>query len=254
MTSTHIKLPKFDTQWALFLDVDGTLLDIAPQPDGVTVTTDLLDILSGLSLYGNGAIALISGRPISELDTMFSPIRICIAGLHGLERRDYEGRIHSHQMPDGDFQVVKRKLVEFAGQYPGILIEDKGPSIAVHYRLAPQHRQLLENVIRDCMDKITRDFHLQSGKMVFEIKPKGKDKGTAIAEFIEEKPFLHRKPVFIGDDITDEDGFMVINQIGGYSIKVGEGPTLARWRLDDSHAVQYWLASYLSFLQTQGTQ
>jgi trehalose 6-phosphate phosphatase len=90
--------------------------------------------------------------------------------------------------------------------------------------------------------------------MVFEIKPKGKDKGTAIAEFIEEKPFLHRKPVFIGDDITDEDGFMVINQIGGYSIKVGEGPTLARWRLDDSHAVQYWLASYLSFLQTQGTQ
>ena len=251
MTSTHIKLPDFDTPWALFLDVDGTLLDIAPQPDGVTVTKDLLDLLSGLSSYVNGALALISGRPVSELDIMFSPERFCIAGLHGLERRDFEGRVHSHQVHNGNFQEVKTKLVEFARQYTGVIVEDKGVSIAIHYRQAPEHRHTLENLVRNCIDRMAGNYHLQSGKMVFEIKPKGRDKGTAITEYMQEYPFLNRKPVFIGDDITDEDGFLVINRMGGYSLKVGSGSTHALWNLNDSFEVKNWLASYLSFLKNQ---
>lgn len=243
--------PEFARGWALFLDVDGTLLDLADHPDQVSVSPLLLGIISRLDAHNDGALALISGRPITSLDRLFSPMRFCMAGQHGLERRDYGGLIHRHDMPNGHFREVKDCLYHFAADHPGIIFEDKTSSVAIHYRQAPGLLPELEKTVQACMEEINDDFHLQAGKMVFEIKPRGKDKGTAIAEFVGESPFNQRMPVFIGDDVTDEDGFNMVNELGGHTIKVGAGETRARWRLGDSSAVQNWLASYLDFLINQ---
>ena len=245
------QLPGFEPDWAVFLDVDGTLLELALHPGHVKVSEGLLDVLGELKLLTNGAIALISGRPISELDSLFHPLHFCMAGQHGLERRDVNGQIHHHPIPDGDFDKIRGILAEFAANHPGIIIEDKTSSIAMHYRQAPHYLPPLEAVINSCMERIADDFHLQKGKKVFEIKPHGKDKGTAISEFMQEPPFLGRKPIFIGDDITDEDGFMIVNQLGGYTIKVGAGDTLAKWKLKDSNAVSEWLESYNIYMESQ---
>ena len=240
--------PEFESDWALFLDVDGTLLELAAHPSHVDVSKDLLDILFELKKRTNGALALISGRPISELDSLFQPLHICIAGQHGLERRDARDHVHKHPMPNGDFDVIREVLAEFAANHPGVVIEDKTSSISMHYRQASHYRLPLETVISNCMRQIGDNFHLITGKMVFEIKPRGKDKGTAINEFMLEPPFKGRKPVFIGDDVTDEDGFMIVNKLGGYTIKVGVGYTSAKWRLIDARAVSEWLISYNNYL------
>ncbi|NNE38306.1 MAG: trehalose-phosphatase, partial [Gammaproteobacteria bacterium] len=202
-------VPEFSNDWALFLDVDGTLIDFAPRPDQVSVSKELLDILDDLRIQTGDAIALISGRPIHDLDQLFNPVKFPMAGQHGLERRDVNGAIHLHSMPDGEFSRVKDSIIEFAKNKDNLIIEDKQHSIAIHYRQAQEHRDELEIFLEACMKKIGMNFHLQSGKMVYEIKPHGKDKGSAIQEFIIEQPFIGRLPVFIGDDVTDEDGFEV---------------------------------------------
>ena len=244
--------PPLQPNWAFFLDVDGTLLDLASRPDKVVLKPRLSGVLSGLQDKTSGAVALISGRSIVDLDNLFSPLRLPLAGQHGLERRDADGVHHHHALPDGEFRQFKEELRRFAGANPGVLVEDKNFSVAVHFRQAPDKESLVESVINQYMPGLHEDFHLQRGKMVFEIKPGGKDKGTAIGEFMEEPPFRRRVPVFIGDDVTDEDGFHTVNLLGGHSIKVGPGETVAQWRLADSDSVLDWLISYLSFTEQAG--
>ena len=230
---------------AFFLDVDGTLLELASQPDEVVLKPGLCETLQMLRAAAGEALALISGRAIADLDRLFNPLIFPAAGQHGLERRDYSGVIHRHAPADGAFDHLRATLSNIAAAHPGILLEDKGFSLAVHYRQDPQQEKPLESVLTEFIKTRINEYRLQRGKLVYEVIPGGRNKGTAIEEFMSESPFTGKVPVFIGDDVTDEDGFACVNELGGYSIKVGAGKSRAHWRLAGSEAVLVWLQSYV---------
>ncbi|MFL6582218.1 MAG: trehalose-phosphatase [Burkholderiales bacterium] len=248
-TLDHERVPQFADNWALFLDVDGTLLDIAQNPDGVTVSRGLYCMLEVAHRLNGHAVALISGRNLSDLDRLFGPMQFPAAGQHGLERRDSLGRITRATDRLNRISCAAQALEQEARLREGILVEHKGLSLALHYRSAPELREWAEFTMRELLSRLGREFQLIAGKMVYELKPGGRDKGTAIADFMMEAPFAGRVPVFIGDDATDEDGFTVVNLAGGHSIKVGHGDSRARWHLCDAHSVRRWLTAYTEFLQ-----
>ena len=243
------RVPQFADNWALFLDVDGTLLDIAQNPDGVTVSRELHCMLEVAHRLNGHAVALISGRKLSDLDRLFGPMHYPAAGQHGLERRDSLGCVTRATDRLDRISRAARALDEQARVREGILVEHKGLSLALHYRGAPELREWAEFTMRELLSRLGPEFQLIAGKMVYELKPGGRDKGTAIADFMLESPFAGRVPVFIGDDLTDEDGFTVVNLAGGHSIKVGHGDSLARWHLCDAHSVRRWLTAYTEFLE-----
>lgn len=226
---------------AMFLDIDGTLVQLAERPDAVRIDGDLHALLEELRRATQGAIALISGRSIADVDALFAPARFAMAGQHGAERRSADGTVHFHAPLAARLGERAAMLRRLAADHPGLLLEEKGASLALHYRQAPSLAQLAEREARQAVVALGDDFELQAGKLVFEVKPSGKDKGTAIDEFMAEPPFSGRRPVFVGDDLTDELGFERVNRIGGESVKVGPGPTCARWRLADAAAVRRWL-------------
>lgn len=227
--------------WAFFLDVDGTLLEIADTPSAVRVDLDLLELIGNLWRDSGGALALVSGRSISDLEELLGARRIPLAGQHGLERRDAAGRLWIHAAPPDAKCAIKEALQPVLLRHPGLLLEDKGLTLALHYRLAPH----LAAYAHRLMERFTREaggaLELQKGKRVIEIKPAGIDKGTAVAEYLAESPFRGRLPVFIGDDLNDEHGFAEVNRIGGISIKVGPGRSCAAYHLPGIAAVRCWL-------------
>lgn len=227
---------------ALFLDVDGTLIEIAETPHSVYVPDEVRALLVDLDRQLQGAIALISGRSIADLDGLFAPLRFCASGVHGCERREATGHIVRPDVPPEMLHEARLELQHFVAQRPGLILEDKGFGLAVHFRLAPQFgAEVIEKMQRVCRS-LGPAFALQAGKLVLEIHPAGFTKGTSIAAFMQQAPFSGRLPVFLGDDITDEDGFKVVNEHGGISIKVGDAPTtLARRRLADVHEARRWL-------------
>ncbi len=233
--------PDLTVHTALFLDVDGTLVEIAAQPHEVVLTPELKPVLRQLQGVLDGAIALVSGRSIADVDRLCAPMYFPVAGQHGIERRDAQGRYHVLQESNPDFEQARNWMMHQASKHPGLLLEDKGLSIALHYRNAPELAGQVKDWMWRIMDRLGGRYHLQEGKMVMEIRPIGMDKGRAIAAFMDEAPFRGRHPVFIGDDLTDEDGFAMINQLKGYSIKVGPGPTGARFRMPTPAAVASWL-------------
>jgi trehalose 6-phosphate phosphatase len=238
--------PAADAGWAFFFDIDGTLLEIAETPSGVRVDAELVAMIRRLHDYTGGAVALISGRRVADVDALFPGLRLPIAGQHGLERRDAAGGGHRHD-PDGvDWPWLKALVKGTLDGIDGLLLEDKGLTLAVHFRQNPAQ----EGRVAEALGRIVADagaaVKLQPGKCVLEVKPSGRDKGTAIAEFMSEPPFRGRHPVFVGDDVTDEYGFRMVNDLGGDSIKVGAGESDARWRLDDVAAVRDWLAGVLA--------
>jgi trehalose 6-phosphate phosphatase len=247
-----VRLPPFQPGWALFLDVDGTLLDIAERPD--QVDTHKVDgaLVEGLQRAAGGALALISGRSLAQLDVMFAPLCLPAAGQHGYERRDAQGRRHRHRFPVERLRAAKLHLSDFASRHRGVVVEDKGASIALHYRLAPHLGEDALRIMREAAAPLADSVQVQAGKMVWELKPAGADKGMAIDEFMREPPFAGRTPVFLGDDVTDEHGFRVVNRLGGHSIKVGAGDTEARWRLLDPAAARAWLREWLNGLAAEG--
>lgn len=227
---------------ALFLDVDGTLLQIAPHPDAVRVPPGLLPQLDRLAARTGGALALVSGRSIDDLDRLFAPLRLPCAGVHGLERRTAAAVVH-RQDAAALLAPLRPPLVAFVRAHDGLLLEDKGQSLALHFRNAPDRACDAEALLRRLIADNGGALNLKGGKMVWEAVPASADKGTAIAAFMQEPPFAGRRPVFVGDDMTDEDGFAVVNAMGGVSIRVGrrEVPTAARHRLRDEAAVFDWL-------------
>ncbi len=233
-------LSKAEPSRALFLDIDGTLLALAATPTGVTVDRDLKQTLGELHAATGGAIALISGRRIGEVDSLFAPLRLPTAGQHGVERRDGSGVVHRHTSPSHRFDAIKTRLAPLLARHPALLLEDKGLTLAIHYRQVPSLGGHLHRLLREWVNS-AQAFRLQPGKMVLEILPTGNDKGISIMEFMSERPFRGRVPVFLGDDVTDEYGFSVVNAMNGYSIKVGPGRSAARWRLRNAHAVCSWL-------------
>lgn len=234
-------VPELSPGAAFFLDVDGTLVEFADRPHEVRIDDDLDRLLNELHSAAGGALALISGRSVSDVDRLFASRRFCVAGQHGAERRDSSGMVHRHGLPLARLRTAGDTLRRFSEAHPALVLEDKGMNLALHYRMAPHLATNVHGAVQDIVKDLGEEFEVQRGKMVFEIKPSGKDKGTAISEFMKEKPFRDRVPVFIGDDQTDEYGFRIVNRLGGHSVKVGKGPTAARWRLPDAATVRAWL-------------
>jgi trehalose 6-phosphate phosphatase len=228
--------------WAVFLDVDGTLLDIADTPHAVVVPEVLPGTLHQLQQRLGGALALISGRSIQTLDALFAPLQLPAAGIHGNERRTAQGAL---LYPAIDAQLLlqaQQLLAAFAATHEGLLLEDKGHALALHFRLAPQLQPQVEQIMQSTQALLGAAFTLQAGKSVLELRPSGADKGQAVRAFMQEAPFAGRTPLYVGDDVTDEAAFEQVNLMQGLSIRVGSpAPTLALHRLDTVAAVHAWL-------------
>ncbi|MBO0141061.1 trehalose-phosphatase [Agrobacterium sp. Ap1] len=213
-------LRDFD-RWALFLDIDGTLIDLAATPDGIVVPPNLPTTLHTISKKLGGALALVTGRALPYADRLFEPYRFPIAGLHGAERRMSDGLIE-RVTATPEFEVLKERLATEAAGLDGVLIEDKGAAIGAHYRQAPQLQAQLEALMERAAIDAGSDFILQRGKMVIELRPARASKGEAVRHFLSEPCFEGRLPVAIGDDLTDEAMFATANALGGLSIRIGE--------------------------------
>ena len=238
-------VPSWRPDWAFFLDFDGTLIDIAVTPESVAATPTEIGLLGALHRATGGALALISGRSIARMDELFSPLVLPAAGPHGAERRDAQGRRHRYRFPAQALRPVAGGIRNFAARHRGLVFEDKGASVALHYRLAPELASAAFEAVREAAEPLGDAVEVQGGKMVVELKPAGCDKGRAIESFMQEPPFAGRVPVFIGDDLTDEYGFRVVNRLGGHSVKVGEGESAARYCLENPAATRAWLAGWL---------
>lgn len=227
---------------ALFLDVDGTLLEIAKSPDSVRVPAALRNTLELAAQHEQGALALISGRSITALDRLFAPSIFPAAGRHGFERRDYRGQITRATVDSALLEPVRESLRVWVNSNPGLMLEDKHTALALHYRNALGLEAAAREVMHTLAPQLQPQYQLRSGKCVFELLPAGCSKRHAIEAFMQEDPFAGRIPVFVGDDLTDEDGFMAVNALGGYSIRVGDdAPTAARHRFSSVAGVIAWL-------------
>lgn len=235
--------------WALFLDIDGTILELAETPGEVVVTPQVRRLLRDLNAATGGAFALVSGRGLSDIDALFGNSGLSAAGLHGVEcRTGYNGVTHVQSVDAAMMRSFRGKLLSYIDQHPGLLLEDKKLSIAIHFRHASNLQAEVETILRETIAGHDSVFHVQRGKMIAEIKPRVSNKGFAIRRFMQTPPFHGRIPVFIGDDITDEDGFHAVNESGGISIKVGRGSSCAGCCLGSPADVIGWLETYLEFL------
>jgi len=222
---------------AYFLDVDGTLLDIMPRPEDVVADETLRTLLVGLAGAAGGALGLVSGRAIEDIDRIFAPHIFPAAGLHGAEIR-FPDRSRSGSPNDGAMDCVRPPVADFVAAHPGLRLEDKGAALAVHFRQTPE----LAGDVLEFLKSLAQinGLAVQEGKMVAELKQARHDKGKGIAALLANPPFLGRKPVFIGDDLTDESGFSFVNAHGGVSVRVGfaEAATNAHYRLTDPAGVR----------------
>ncbi|CAN7763498.1 trehalose-phosphatase [Ensifer sp. NM-2] len=230
--------------WALFLDIDGTLLDLAPTPDAIHVPAELPENLHHLSTRMDGALAIVTGRALLYADELFQPFEFPIAGLHGGEMRGTDGHLLLVEAPTA-FAILKGNLLAEAQNMPDVLVEDKGAAVALHYRLAPSFEQEVEALMRRYAEKAGPDWTLQMGKKVCELRPAGASKADALERFMANPPFRGRRPLAIGDDLTDETMFATANAMGGYSIRIGR-PSAVSCALGTIQSPQD-LRDYLAF-------
>lgn len=229
---------------ALFLDVDGTLLEIAETPYAVVVPDPLKLALDARSSHLQGALALVSGRSVETLDALFAPYRFAAAGIHGCELRPAGSAIKHPAVDATQLTSARDALSTWAHRHPGTLLEDKRYALALHYRLRPELETAALDAVLPVLAMLGGSYELQRGKSVYEIRPMGYTKGSAIRSFMRAAPFAGRTPMFIGDDITDESGFAAVNELGGVSVCVGErAPTAARYRFANVDAVVHWLGA-----------
>lgn len=228
--------------WALFLDVDGTLLELAETPQGVHVSTNLKHLLEDVRWRLDGALALVSGRSLANLDNLFSPLKLIASGVHGCERRTADGHVLRPEVDAATIARVRSQLADFVRSHEGLLLEDKHYAVAMHFRRAPDMKDEVYRVMNEALVQLGPTFALQAGKSVLELRPGAWTKGSSITAFMREAPFIGRTPVFIGDDVTDEDAFEVVNDLNGVSIRVGAAAaTRAKHRLGGVSEVLRWL-------------
>lgn len=235
--------PTPELNWAWFFDIDGTLASIELSPDAVRVDGVMQYLIEGLHEKTGGAVALVSGRSLRDIDKLFPHFTLAAAGQHGAERRHANGVVVRRPVPGEQLLAMRDALREMERGHAGLMLEDKGLSLSMHYRRVPHLGALVEQEIRLLILQMGAGFQMQLGKCVVEIVPTGHNKGSVVNEFLVESPFVGRVPAFLGDDVTDETAFAVVNALGGISIKVGAGPTVAPYRLSDVPAVRDWLAS-----------
>lgn len=241
MTGPDRIVPLPQPDWAYFFDLDGTLLDIAPSPDEARIDDGVRGLVAELYARTDGAVVLISGRSIADIDRLFSGSELPVAGQHGLERRDHSGTHWKLDLPTTALEYARDRIAVAVEQHPGLLLEYKGLSLALHYRAAPELATFARDLVHSVRTELGPDYGVQEGKSVIELKAGGRDKGAAVLEFLRDDRFNGRRPVFVGDDTTDEYAFAVVNELNGVSIKVGPGATAARWQLEDVAAVRQWL-------------
>ncbi|CAN5229961.1 trehalose-phosphatase [soil metagenome] len=234
--------PTLPERAALFLDFDGTLVPIAQRPQDVRVPPSLVPTLQRLQVSLDGALAIVSGRGLSGIDDFLSPLRLPVAGAHGAKRRDAAGLVtlHSAETPS----TVWAAAATLAARHPGLLLETKPSGFALHYRLNPSLAEECQAALAHALSQspgASLTWELLLGHCVCELKQRGVSKGTAVQAFLAEPPFAGRVPVFIGDDVTDEDGFVAVQAAAGFGIHVGHGTTHAIHQLADTDAVASWL-------------
>jgi trehalose 6-phosphate phosphatase len=231
---------------AILLDIDGTLLDLAPTPREVWVPPDLSRTLNGLLEKTSGALALVSGRSLNDIDLIFAPEQFPAVGGHGAEMRlATDGEAVATHAPPMD-KELKRRLAAIAKLSPGILLEDKGYSLALHYRLAPHaEKAIYEAVSLIRADLPNAPIEVLPGKCVCEIKHSGFNKATGVRELMTHEPFKSRHPIFIGDDVTDETVFGIMPDLGGLAFSVGRRAQGVAGHFDEPRDVREWLAHLL---------
>jgi trehalose 6-phosphate phosphatase len=232
--------PPPSLEWCLFLDVDGTLIEFTESPFETCADPELKNLLSEVAVRLGGAVAFVSGRAIEYLDAMFAPLRLPAAGLHGVERRKASGVMHGASFVDSQLDRARSALKDLVAAHPGTLLEDKGRTIAVHFRMAPQAEAAVIDALRELAGPLGSNYHIQGGNMLLEIKPRGFNKAAAIKAFMQEPPFSGRKPVFVGDDLTDQEGLKAVEDQGGISIAVGDR-VQGQYQLKNTAAVRTWL-------------
>jgi len=224
---------------ALFLDLDGTLAPIVLRPDAVGPDARRTGLLRRLVASTRGRVAVVSGRTLADLDRILEGQVVPLAAIHGLVRRDAQGRILKSVAPAG----LARALAEFrafAARHPGLIVEDKELSITLHYRQAPEWA----SAAQACALQVAAEagLEVQPGKMVMELRAAGPDKGDSVRAFMADPGFAGALPIFLGDDLTDEAGFTAVEALGGFGVLVGPArPTTARYRLADPEAALTWL-------------
>jgi len=241
MLKRALSPPAARADWAYFLDLDGTLIDIAANPDAVQTDDVLRALLAQLHARCGAALALVTGRALGFVDARLRLPQLCVAAQHGLERRDALGRIQLYATPQAAKQGIAQALAPVLERHAGLLLEDKGLTLALHYRRAPRLAAYVQRLMARLAQSANAGLEVQRGKFVAEIKPAGVDKGAAVADYLGAPPFSGRPPVYVGDDLTDERGFAEVNSRGGISIKVGGGRSSARFRLADVTSVRNWL-------------
>jgi trehalose 6-phosphate phosphatase len=243
--TVHLPAPKplSLADCALFLDLDGTLAPIAARPQDVRPDPRRTDLMERLAEALDGRIAVVTGRTLADTDRILEGRVKAVAAVHGLVRRDASGRLHEHP-PHPKLAEAAEGFRAFAGRDSGLIVEEKGLSVALHFRLAPRQA----GAARSCARRLAAEtgLYLQDGDMVEELRTPGPTKADSVAAFMAERPFHGATPLFLGDDATDEDGFSAANRFGGAGILVGPlRQTLARFRLANVEAALGWLEGAL---------
>jgi trehalose 6-phosphate phosphatase len=239
-------------RWALFIDIDGTLLSVAPTPDAVMVPADLVQLLDGLASGLGGAIAILTGRRVADADRLFAPLKLVASGVHGTELRSERGGPIATLAPTIPSDVIGA-MNNIAGVASGILVEQKGCGVAVHYRNAPLARRALETELAAIIAASSYDLVLRKGRKVLEAIPNGYSKGTALAALLSRPPFKGRSPVMVGDDVGDEPAFLTAERLGGMALRVaGEHFDKQEADFDGVAGVHAWLKALAGRLALQG--
>ncbi|MBA8885487.1 trehalose-phosphatase [Dokdonella fugitiva] len=237
-------LPAVPSAIALFLDVDGTLLEFAPRPDGVVVDAALPALLERVEHSLGGALAVLSGRSLQRIDELLGLPQLAAAGSHGAELRRGGGTVVRAVRDSHGMSALRAYAAALLAEVPGVVIEHKPDAIALHWRAAPSMEAVVEETAQRLVRAGGSGYRLQHGDCVVELRGAGADKGDALRGLMQHPPFAGRTPWMIGDDLTDEHAFDAAERAGGYGIIVGaRRPTRARYALADPAAVHRWLAA-----------